>query len=144
MSSVKKIIEKAKKAICGKYDSDGCEIMDNKKIALKPGFHHPPSLQDQIARIVRHEISQRAQSQGMETFEEADDFDVPDEEMEMDSPYEQNFDHDKNVSDLQHVVSENKKKKVKEKFIQERPVAKGAGLNESNISGQTQEKAPKA
>lgn len=146
MSTVKKVVERAKRAFCGKYDENGCEIMDKTKIALKPGFHHPPSLQDQIARIVRHEISQRAQAQGLESFEEADDFDVDDEEMEMESPYEQNFDHDKNVESVKNAVYENRKKKVKERFIQERPAprknSEEAGAVQSDLSGQTA-KAPK-
>lgn len=39
----------------------------------------PPSLKEQIQRLVRVELSQQVGDQGMETWEEANDFDIPEE-----------------------------------------------------------------
>ena len=39
----------------------------------------PPSLKEQIKRLVRVELSQQMDEQGAETFEEANDFDIPEE-----------------------------------------------------------------
>ena len=38
-----------------------------------------PSYEDEMRRIVREELSKNAESQGDETWEEADDFNIPDE-----------------------------------------------------------------
>lgn len=48
----------------------------------------PPSLKEQIQRLIRVEMSQEMADQGMETFEEANDFDMPDIEPDVFSPYE--------------------------------------------------------
>lgn len=58
----------------------GHEVPDATPVAMPVGFRKPESLQDQIQRLVRNELSARAASQGMETFEEADDFDVGDDD----------------------------------------------------------------
>lgn len=49
----------------------------------------PPSLQEQIQRLVRTELSNQVASQGAETWEEANDFDIP-EEIDPISGYEIN------------------------------------------------------
>lgn len=46
------------------------------------------SLQDQIKRILHSELSREAYDQGFETFEESQDFDVPDEDPEPLSGFE--------------------------------------------------------
>jgi len=48
----------------------------------------PLSLQDEIKRFVRSEMSMRAAEHGFESFEESDDFDVDDEDGNLASPYE--------------------------------------------------------
>lgn len=55
------------------------------------GFHRPPSINEMIALYVRNEVSRRAAEAGYETFEEADDFDVGEED-QFESPYEVEFD----------------------------------------------------
>lgn len=57
----------------------GHEVPDDTPVAMPVGFRKPESLQDQIRRLVRNELSARAMDQGLETFEEADDFDVEDD-----------------------------------------------------------------
>lgn len=63
------------------------EIPDKKPVALPVGFERPEPLESMIARLIRVE-SVRAGQQGLETFEEADDFDLDDEEGNLVSQYQ--------------------------------------------------------
>lgn len=74
-----------------KLDEKGHEIPDPNPVAMPAGFKHPESLQNQIQRLVRGQISEAADAAGFETFEDAEDFDV-DDEIDVDSPYEMEFD----------------------------------------------------
>lgn len=65
----------------------GQEVPENNPPAIPVKWRHPPTLQEQIQRMVAKEISEAAANAGHETFEEADDFDV-DDEPELKSPYE--------------------------------------------------------
>lgn len=69
------------------YDSQGREIPDDRRMALPAGWDRPESLNDQIKRLVAAQLSRVAADHGRETFEEADDFDIPDEADEWLSPY---------------------------------------------------------
>lgn len=71
-----------------KYDELGREIPDPTPVEMPVGFRHPPSLNDEIQRLIRNELSQAAAAQGAETFEEADDFDVDDDDGVPFSEYE--------------------------------------------------------
>lgn len=71
-----------------KYDEHGREILDPTPVAMPVGFKRPPSLDERIRAFVRTELSRQAAEEGNETFEEADDFDVPDEEESPLSRYE--------------------------------------------------------
>jgi hypothetical protein len=67
---------------------DGGEILDDRKIDLPVGVQRPPSLVEQIKRLMRGPLAQQAREQEMESFEESDDFEWDDpEETEMDTPY---------------------------------------------------------
>lgn len=71
----------------------GQEILDPKPMEIPVGFTRPPTLQEQIQRFVRIEASRLAAKEGLETFEEADDFAVGDD-YDPSSPYELEFDPD--------------------------------------------------
>jgi len=58
------------------------EIPNQKPVALPVGYEKPESLESMIARMVRIH-SKAAEVVGMESFEEADDFEVGDEEGEL-------------------------------------------------------------
>lgn len=64
------------------------EYPDPTPVEVPVRFRGVPSLQDDIRRMVRAEISRAASEQGFESFEEADDFDVDDGEGEFITPYE--------------------------------------------------------
>lgn len=70
-----------------KYDAQGREIPDPTPVSVPGGFVRPLSIQEEIRRAIRGELSRQAAEDGLETFEEADDFDV-DEEGDPLSPYE--------------------------------------------------------
>lgn len=67
------------------FDSRGREIPDNTPMVAP--MRRQPSLTELIRASVREEFSRQAHEAGMETFEEADDFDVDDDEPELESQY---------------------------------------------------------
>jgi len=74
-------------------DERGHEVLDPTPMEIPLGFKRPPTLQEQIRQLIRTEMSQNAKGKGMETFEEADDFEVGDD-FDPSSPYELNFDQE--------------------------------------------------
>lgn len=72
--------------------ADGSEIPDSRPVALPVGFEHPEPLQVTLRRLVLdREFREALEARGEETFEDADDFDVPDD-LPVNSPHEDNFD----------------------------------------------------
>lgn len=69
------------------YNERGEELPDDTPVEVPLHFRRPPSLQDSIKAMIRGEMSRQAALTGQESFEEADDFGVDDEE-ELVSPYE--------------------------------------------------------
>lgn len=71
---------------------DGTAVLDPRPMAPPIGYIRQPSLVDQIREMVRSEhLARAAMAAGKETFEEADDFDI-DDEYDMQSPWENEFD----------------------------------------------------
>lgn len=61
-------------------DANGREVLDPTPVAIPAGFKRPPSLEEQIKRLVADRDIQRSLSDaGLETFDEANDFDIPDD-----------------------------------------------------------------
>ena len=56
------------------HDVDKGEILDPTPVELPEGAEKPPSLEEEMKRFVREQMSDMARRLGMETFEEADDF----------------------------------------------------------------------
>lgn len=73
-------------------DQFGREIPGNRPPALPLHFKRPPSLQETIRQMVGV-MSRDAESKGFETFEEAEDFDVDDDDPR--SPHELDDEQDK-------------------------------------------------
>lgn len=61
------------------FNDKGEEVLDPTPLAMPLGYRRPPSLAETISRMIRGEMSKVAQASGYESFEEADDFDVMDE-----------------------------------------------------------------
>lgn len=71
----------------------GAEVPDQTPIELPAGFAIPETIAQSIQRLVRGAVSRAAHEQGLETFEEAEDFDLDDEEDDdKSSVYETHFD----------------------------------------------------
>jgi len=63
---------------------------DEPPVNLPVNFRRPPTLHEQIKQILHSaEIRREFLAKGIETFEEANDFDIPGEDMT--SPYEEHF-----------------------------------------------------
>lgn len=71
-------------------DERGHEILDPTPLAMPLKFARPPSMAEMLQRYVRGYLSNQVADQGMETFEEADDFDVGDD-FDPSSPFEEMF-----------------------------------------------------
>ena len=74
-----------------KLNENGHEVLDPTPLALPAGFKRPEPLADMMRRLVRTELSRRAEDAGLETFEESEDFDVDDDSLPG-TPFEEFFD----------------------------------------------------
>lgn len=73
-------------------DATGAEVLDPTPMEPPLGYNAQPTLADQIRMAVLSEkLAEEMRTQGMETFEEADDFDVGDD-YDISSPWENDFD----------------------------------------------------
>lgn len=78
------------------YNAKGEEIPDSTPVALPVGFRRPMSLQMRMKQLLRNEEFLRAQeAAGVETFEDADDFNCNDDDPLSSTPYEDSFDPQK-------------------------------------------------
>lgn len=107
------------RGLCG-YNSRGEEIPDPTPVELPVGFTRPKTLQETMRDLLRNEEVRRALARhDMETFEEADDFDIPDEDRDPrfpeNSPYEQDFDPEGVIA---------KEQAIRSGFVEEIPVEK--------------------
>lgn len=74
-------------------NDQGDEMVSSKPMSASLKVQRRESIEEMLARLIRSEDHRRAlQSADIETFDEADDFDVNDD-MDLSSPYEEDFDH---------------------------------------------------
>lgn len=66
-----------------RYDELYREIPDPTPVAMPIHFQRPESLTDMMRRMIRTHLSEAAESGGSESFEEANDFEIEDEEPEV-------------------------------------------------------------
>lgn len=71
-------------------DEKGWEHGDPEPMEIPAGFKRPETLQEQIKRLIKA-ASNEAAAMGLETFEEAEDFNV-DDDFDPSTPYEVFFD----------------------------------------------------
>lgn len=74
------------------YNANGEEVLDQTPVNVPIKWKAPLPLNERIKQMVRQEASQWAQQQGNETFEDADDFNVPDDPPDPSTPWEEDFD----------------------------------------------------
>lgn len=115
---VEDVIAEHMRGLCG-YNERGEEIPDSRPVAMPVGFTRPKSLQETMQNLLRNEEFRRAlDNKDMESFEEADDFDIEDEApsyVPQNSPYEQDFDPDGIIA---------KDQAIRSGFVEEIPVDK--------------------
>lgn len=79
-----------------KYDANGAELMDSTPISASLRVR-PQSEYQRMRALIRQELSMEAAANGLESWEEANDFDVGDD-FDPSTPYEEQFDPDTGVS----------------------------------------------
>lgn len=62
------------------FDENWGEVGDPTPVEVPLNFRPPPTIQEQIKRFVRTELSRQAAEKGHETFDEANDFGQDDED----------------------------------------------------------------
>jgi len=65
-----------------KPNNDGKEYLDQTPIEIGIDQKRPPSLQEEMKRFITEEVSRQAETTGHESFEEADDFDISQDEFQ--------------------------------------------------------------
>lgn len=85
------MVAKIDMLLAGRLDSYGNEIPDQQPVSIPAGFQRPERLEDQIRRLIRNAIADQDRDK-VETFEEAEDFDIDDDMFDPQSPYEEVFD----------------------------------------------------
>lgn len=75
------------------FNHKGHEILDKTPVAQPLGFKRPLPVADLVRKMVVRELSRAATKSGMESFQEADDFDV-DDDPELKSKYELDADQE--------------------------------------------------
>lgn len=89
-----KVIKKVRKWLRDKLDDEGREKLDSTPVEIPIGFERPPTLEEQVRRLMYSEYDRLRQSDamsGMESPEEADDFDIEDDPIDQNTPYEEYF-----------------------------------------------------
>lgn len=66
-----------------RFDEEGREVFERGPVEVPVGFRRPETLAEQVRRLVRNQFSMVAAVQGQETFEEANDFDVEEDDAEL-------------------------------------------------------------
>lgn len=79
--------EKLESLTASRLDDRGRELPNPKPMVISFGMKRPESLQSQIQRIVKNQLSMQADLQEKETFEESQDFDVGDDDTAMETRY---------------------------------------------------------
>ena len=83
-------VEKSKSD--SRHDELGFEKGNPTPVHIPVGFQRPPTLAEQVARLIRSsDVRKYAESQGLESFEDADNFDI-DDANDPSSPWEEHFD----------------------------------------------------
>lgn len=70
------------------------EMPDPTPMAPPIGYKKQPSMAELVRDVVKKALTEYAQENGMETFEEADDFDIEDDPLDPHSKYEADFEGD--------------------------------------------------
>lgn len=110
------------------YNTRGEEIPDPKPTGLHVNFKRPLPLGERIRKLVQSELLARElDATGVETFEDADDFDTPDDPTDS-TPYEESFDPDFTTC---------REQELRAGFVEERPADRIAKAKEVILKAKT-------
>lgn len=73
-------------------DKQGHEVPDPTPVAVPAHFKRPPTLAEQVQRLVRRYSEEQAEKDGFETLEESEDFDIGDDPEDPGTIFETFFD----------------------------------------------------
>lgn len=121
---------KIAKALAGfilKFDKDGRELPDPRPMEIPAGFKRPETLQEQIRRLIRTDVSAFAEDQGAESFWEANDFDTEDDDAELHPTHHEL--HEEVVDEVKRVKGETDAQRRAAGRAKDRK-AEGEGLQE--------------
>lgn len=90
MKVTKELFEKLSSLDKAIFNEDGKEMLNPIPMEIHPGLKRPPTLKEQIQRVLKGALSQQADAQNMETFDECNDFDVDEDPdiVDLRTPYE--------------------------------------------------------
>lgn len=90
---IKTVAKKFAPALYGTLSERGREIPDPTPVSPPIGYKKHVSQADRLREMIRSaKLAQAAEEQGFETFEEAEDFNIPDDPIDPNTPYEELFD----------------------------------------------------
>lgn len=99
---------------------DGSEVPDPKPVALPVGFERPESIHDLIRRLVTDpSIRDEMKNAELESFDEADDFDIEDDVM-VNSPHEDVYDPEHLLTREQEIMAGTVKPRTAEEVAEAR------------------------
>lgn len=74
------------------YGPEAGPKIDGTPLQVPAGFKKPETMEERLKRFIRFELSEEAARAGADTFEEAMDFDIPDDPVDPSTPFEEFFD----------------------------------------------------
>lgn len=126
--------------VISSLDEEGREILDTTPIAPPVGFLEQPSMFEIVREMVRSEqFKAQMEAEGLESFEEADDFDV-DDDFDPNTPYENDF--DPSYQELKQAVEEDRRSKAKSKSAAGDQPASGIQPTQSDGSAEPSDPSP--
>lgn len=91
-------------------DDLGREIPDPRPLQPPVGYKKQPSMFEVVREAVSREVALYALNREPESFEEAEDFDIPDDPLDPHSPWENEFDPP--WSEVRQAIEEDRKRKA--------------------------------
>lgn len=88
-----KVFKKVRKWLRDKLDDNGWEKLDDKPIEIPVGFERPLTMEEQVRRLMNVEYMRQRElgNSDFESPEDADDFDIEDDPIDPNTPYEDYF-----------------------------------------------------
>lgn len=109
-----------------RYNERGEELPDPTPVEVPAGMRVPESLEAMIARMVRGKVSELAAREGMETFEEANDFEIEDDDEPLTAHERQDMklealaEEKRRLDELEDAFNEEKKQAEVREQVEER------------------------